>query len=131
VIRVQRNDKALVVGFAVIALPLPVLFGWWYGQWSWWLLLFGLALLANAAILGLRLQLRTEQLKLWKIAAVEPINRAVSETRNVLYYLFPTSEDLREMFRKDLTLAAEQEGNGEYGRRLRSAFRADGTENSP
>jgi hypothetical protein len=122
VIGLKRNDKAWVVGLGVLALPLPVVAGWLSDQWSWWLLLFALALLANAAILGLRL-------KEWARGAVPPVapvDRAVGGTRDVLDYLFPGSEELRELFRKDLTLAAEQQGNADYGRRLRTAMRADG-----
>jgi len=109
----------VVVGFGGLSLPLPVFFGWAYDQWSWWLLLFGVALLANAVVLGLRLQL-------WWIAAVPPLDRAVGETRKSPHCLFSGSADLRDMFRKDLTLAAEQEGDAEYGRRLRGTFGADG-----
>ena len=125
----MKNDNAVTGVFIFISLVTPLLFSV-HAKWTWWFaLLLGLALLANAAILWLRLQLLAPT---HMVPAASPSDEgakdhALAQTRDLLKYVFPSSGRLRAMFAEDLARAAEQCGKGEYGRSLRRAFGLDST----
>jgi hypothetical protein len=121
----DENDNAWVFGIAGASLLVMFLFAL-SSSWSPWHVVLGLGLLANVAILWLRLQLRRERQRSWTHSVLDPPppagsanDRAAAATETLLANLFPDSVELRDMFAHDLARAAEQDGNSEYGELLR------------